>query len=406
MSQKSVIAVIFGGRSVEHDVSILTGLQFLEALDPEKYEGLPVYVDPKGQWWTGNALRARGNYPLKSTDGLLALALDLGSQTALGRPSFTTQQKGLLGSKTQRIEFDLMVPAIHGTNGEDGTLQGLLKFANIPFAGCGPLAASRTMDKLAAKRAARANGVPVLPEAVLCRPANGTFLDDEAVKEALEHAFGPFRYPLIIKPRNLGSSVGVSRADDFDGVMAALLKVFRLDSTALIEPCVDPLVEYNIAVRRDQNGSVVTSAIERPLGKADVLDFSNKYRAGGSGGAKRADSGSEGMASLNRELNPQQLSDDQDTAIRKHAEALAGLLDLAGSCRIDFLSNAETGEIWFNEVNTVPGSFAYFLWEAADPVVSFLRLTDALIQEGFAVHAAAQAATDTASGDAKLFAAD
>lgn len=404
MSQKTIIAVLFGGRSVEHDVSILTGLQFIEALDPSRFEGLPVYIDPKGQWWTGGALLKRSSYPLRDSAELVPLALDLASQTALGQPSFTAQKKNLLGKKTERIPFDCAVIALHGSNGEDGTLQGVLDFANIPFTGCGVLAASRTMDKLSAKRTARANGVPVLPEAVICRPPSGTFLDEQDLKTVLTEQLGQDPYPVIVKPRYLGSSVGVSRADDFDSLMAALLAVFRLDGAALIEPCVTPLVEYNIAVRRTEDGAVLTSAIEKPLGaEADVLDFAKKYRAGGKGGAKQGGHSSEGMASLNRELSPASLTQQQETAIRSYAAVLSDRLDLAGSCRIDFLSSAKTGEVWFNEVNTIPGSFAFFLWEAADPAISFLDLTTALIEEAQARHALRQTATDAGSGKAVLF---
>lgn len=401
MSDKLVIAVIFGGRSVEHDVSILTGIQFLEALDPTRYTGLAVYVDPLGQWWTGDALKARSAYPVSDkTAKLTPVRLDLAASTATGRPALVAEEKGLMGVKIRSQPFDVAVPAIHGSNGEDGSLQGLLDFAAIPYVGSGTLASARTMDKLAAKRAARANGLKVLDEAVICRPPEGQFLGEDALTAALENEIGSHDFPYIVKPRNLGSSVGVSRADDMDSLMAALLKVFKLDTAALVEPCVDPLVEYNIAVRRSPDGGVETSAIEKPLGAGEVLDFSNKYRAGSKGGAKQ--SGSEGMASLNREIDPESLSSQQDAEIRAAAIRLAHLFELGGSARIDFLSNKDTGEIWFNEVNTIPGSFAYFLWEAAETPISFLALTHTLIEEARTRAKAARAQTDSAAGGAVL----
>tara|TARA_R110002096_G_scaffold350978_1_gene544117 strand:- start:385 stop:1611 length:1227 start_codon:yes stop_codon:yes gene_type:complete len=406
MAEKKVIAVVFGGRSVEHDVSILTGLQFLEALDPGKYDGLPVYVDPLGQWWTGAALSKRSRYPITGATykDLTQLHLDLATP-ANGRPQFLTFTKGLMREKRQTVPFDLLVPAIHGTNGEDGTLQGLLDFASIPYAGCRPLGAAATMNKVFAKQAARNAGINVLPELLLTRPARGVFLEPETLKGQLIDALGAETYPLIVKPCNLGSSVGVAKANDIDDLVAALMSAFRLDNEVIVEPFVPNLVEYNIACRRDENGVVQTSAIERPLREAELLDFKNKYLAGGSAGGAKMDTGpSEGMASLNRQLNPEELSTKQKTFLENSSSQLFEKLSLAGSVRIDFLSNSETGEIWLNEANTIPGSFAYFLWEAADTPISFLSLTSAIIEEGFNLSGKRLGETTADAGGAQIFA--
>ncbi|PCI63827.1 MAG: D-alanine--D-alanine ligase [Kordiimonadales bacterium] len=407
MAAQKVIAVVFGGRSVEHDVSVLTGLQFLEALDPTKYTGLPVYIDPLGQWWTGSALTKRSRYPIAAgtAKDLTQLTLDLATP-ASGRPQFITFQKGLMGEKRTNIPFDLIVPAIHGSNGEDGTLQGLLEFADIPYIGCRSLGSAATMHKIFAKNAARAAGINVLPELSVKRPAKGSFLDPATLEADLKSAFGAIEFPLIVKPCNLGSSVGVGKADDMDAVISSLMTAFRLDNEALVEPFVANLVEYNIAVRRAPTGATVTSAIERPVREAELLDFKNKYLAGGAPGGPKLDAApSEGMVSLNRTLNPSELSDKQNSFIRTSASKLFDQLSLAGSVRVDFLCNEKTGEIWLNEANTIPGSFAYFLWEAAAKPISFLTLTDELIQEGFALSAARLGATDTKSGGATIFAA-
>ncbi|WP_308910978.1 hypothetical protein [Pseudokordiimonas caeni] len=403
---KQVIAVIFGGRSVEHDVSVLSGLQFLEALDPGRYEGLPVYVDALGQWWTGAALLKRSRYPLteKAPKDLTPVQLDLATP-ANGRPQLVGTQKGLLGEKRITLAFDLMVPAIHGSNGEDGTLSGLLDFAGVPYAGCRTLGAAATMDKAFAKRTARAAGLKVLPELVVRRPKAGTFLDTNQLMKDLEAATGPIAFPYIVKPNNLGSSVGVSKAKDADGLVAALMSAFRLDSEVIVEPFVANLTEYNVAVRRDADGTILTSAIEEPMRDADLLDFKNKYLAGGTPGGAKLDTGpSEGMASLNRTLNPPSLSATEDAFIRETASAIFDILSLAGSVRIDFLCNRESGDIWLNEVNTIPGSFGYFLWEAAAKPISFLALTAAMIEEGFRLSAARLGSTDGASVGAGIFA--
>jgi len=406
MSEKKVIAVVFGGRSVEHDVSILTGLQFIEALDPTKYQGLPLYVDALGQWWTGDPLRDRSKYPVSpnATGTLQQVYLDLAAP-ANDQPRLTTREKGLLGEKTGVIEFDLIVPAIHGSNGEDGTLQGLLEFAGIPFSGCRTLGAAATMNKEFAKAAARQHELNVLPELTVEKPGKGSFLEPDALDKGLTAALGVDPFPLIVKPSNLGSSVGVSKAENLDELIAALMAVFRLDKSAIIEPFVANLVEYNIAVRRTPGGDIQTSAIERPLSKAGVLDFKNKYLAGGAPGGPKLNSGpSEGMASLNRVLNPPELTEAQETQIRSTSATIFSALDLAGSVRIDFLCDSKTGELWFNEANTIPGSFAYFLWEAAAEPLSFLALASDMIDEGLRLSGGRLGATDAASGDATIFA--
>jgi len=405
MAEKKVIAVVFGGRSVEHDVSVLTGLQFLEALDPGKYHGIPVYIDPLGQWWTGDVLTSRARYPIEegSSKDLVQLSLDLATP-ANGRPRFHAFQKGLLGEKRSEIPFDLIVPAIHGSNGEDGSLQGLMEFASIPYAGCRTLGAAATMNKVFTKNHARAEDIKVLPELVLRRPEKGVFLDPETLKRDLKSAFGDEKYPLIVKPCNLGSSVGVGKADNMDELIGALMAAFRLDAEILVEPFVPNLTEYNIAVRRSADGKALSSAIERPARSADLLDFKNKYLAGGKASGPKQNSGSsEGMVSLNRTLNPNELSAKQEQFIRNSAEDIFTALSLAGSVRVDFLCDGETGELWLNEVNTIPGSFAYFLWEAANEPLSFLALTDFLIQEGFALSADRLGATDTATSGATIF---
>lgn len=404
MTDKKIVAVIFGGRSVEHDVSVLTGLQFLEALNPTLYIGLPIYVDPLGGWWTGSALTRRSHYPITDDHykALTAVQLDLAT-TASGRPRLIARKKGFFGDKALNISFDIMVPAIHGSNGEDGTLQGLLEFAGVAYTGCRLMGSALTMDKIAAKSWARQHSLPVLPELMLSRPKSGQYLDEDGLKEDIKTALAGFAYPYCVKPCNLGSSVGVSKADDFDGLMAALIQVFRMDSEAMIEPFVPNLMEYNIAVRRDDQSKVQTSAIECPTSEGDLLDFKNKYLSGDKGGPKLDTAPSEGMASLNRTLNPQELSKDQEKIIRNTASILFDGMKLAGSVRIDFLCDSKSGEIWFNEVNTIPGSFAYFLWEGAEPPVGFLELTGNMIEEGFALSANRLGNTSAGAGGSVIF---
>ena len=402
--QLKTIAVFFGGMSVEHDVSILTGLQLIEALDPDLYSPLPVYVAADGRWFTGDALLKRSFYPLTPAKEkqLKAVTLDVGGANG-GALSHRTS--GLF-SKTETIAFDMAVPAIHGTGGEDGALQGLLSFLNIPYSGCSVLAASATMDKEFTKKSLARVGVNVLPNALLKRPARGTHVSLESLAETVKRELPGYGYPYFVKPRRLGSSVGVARANNPEELLAGVLTAFRLDGHVMIEPFVPNLVEYNIAISKSF-GELRTSAIERPMRDSEFLDFKNKYLAGGGGGAKKLDTTpSEGMVSLNRTLDPEELTDGQEKQIRESAEAAFKTLGLAGSVRIDFLCDETTGELWLNEINTIPGSFAYYLWQGAKPAASYSALATAMIEEGLSAHRVNQGDTSATAGKSTIFGRD
>ncbi len=397
------IAVVFGGESVEHDVSILTAIQFIEAMDTERYEILPVYIDLGGRWWTGGALCDRKFYPLKPAKETILTRIGLPGESQRGKdPAFVTRPSGVF-SKPKKIPFDLVVPAIHGSNGEDGTLQGLLEFFGIPFSGCSVLAAAATMNKDFAKRTVQAIGIPTLPHLVLKKPSGGTPPPEpEEVKKALVDALGKNPFPLIVKPCNLGSSIGVTPARDLDALMAGLLLAFRLDHSVIIEPFVKNLVEYNVAVSK-AFGKTTASVIERPLKEKEFLDFRGKYLSGDNKGGKLKTGSSEGMASLNRVIDPPELKASDKKKIRGWATAAFDALGLAGSVRIDFLGDEKSGGLWLNEINTVPGSFAYYLWQESEPSVSFTELTTAIIEEGLARAEATLTVIDKTLGGADIF---
>ncbi len=401
---RATVAVIFGGRSVEHEVSVLTGLQFLAALDPDRYHGLPVYIDPKGRWWTGEPLRRRAFYPVEGAkfDELKAVTLPVGLKVE-GRPALLHARRTLFGEKIETLVYDIAVPALHGSHGEDGTIQGLFEFAGVPYAGPRTLGAAATMDKHFTKELLRRHDIPVLPHALVHRPFDVHFVEEQDVLPPVRAVLGGDPFPVIVKPRRLGSSVGVQVARDREGLLAAVNAVFRLDNAALVEPLVPDLVEYNVAVRRQQ-GSLTTSAIERPLRPGEgVLGFSDKYLAGADGAPKLEEAVGEGLADQNREINPTGLTSGQERLIRDAARTAYAAFDLAGSARIDFLCNGTTGEIWLNEVNAIPGSFAYYLWQVAADPLSFTELAHLLIEEGFELHRRAHGLTDAAAGGARIF---
>jgi D-alanine-D-alanine ligase len=399
---KTRVAVFFGGRSPEHDVSIVTGLQAMEALDQDRFSSFPVYVAPDGKWFVGEELRKRSNYlPKEATAKLLeSVTLDLWPNVD-GRGRLLPTKTGSMFSKPKPIEFDVALLAFHGLFGEDGRMQGLFEIANVPYTGMRPLASSVLMDKAATKRVLGGTNIALLPYAVVQRPASGLLPNAQEVEKAL----AGLAFPLIVKPLHLGSSIGVARAASLDEVRGALSVIFRLDTHAIVEPFVENLVEYNVAVRRGR-GEILTSAIERPKSEKDLLDFKTKYLSGGGGtksGGKQPGAISEGMLSLTREINPK-IEQSIASSIHEWARLCFSAIYGTGAPRIDFLCNSKTGEIWLNEVNPCPGSFGYFLWEASPQPLLFSELLSALIDEAFAEQKTIQLPPDPTHPDARLFA--
>ena len=212
-------------------------------------------------------------------------------------------------------------------------------------------------------------------------------------------------YPVCVKPVNLGSSIGVGRAETAAEAADLLPGVFKFDTAAIAEPFVPNLVEYNLAVARI-GGEIRTSAIERPKHSSELLDFKAKYMSGGGtkgkSGAKQPGAASEGMLSLTREINPD-LPGDLEQRLRAWAVAAFERIGGTGAPRLDFMCDSETGEAWLNEVNPIPGSFGYFLWEAAEQPMLFAGLLEHLIDEALARRAAARLPADPTPSDARLF---
>ena len=378
---KKTIAVIFGGRSPEHDVSVVSGLQALSAIDPDKYNAFPVYITPAGEWLVGDILRERKSYMLDKTARMQVNAVTL-DVTAKGRPTLLPKNSKLFG-KFKPIEFDIALPAFHGSIGEDGNMQGLLDTVRVPYAGMRTMASAITMDKVVAKYVMMAKGIPALPFAVLRRPTEGYLVEVQEIEAQLKEA--EIKFPVCVKPVHLGSSIGVARAESAKELQACLPPIFEYDNAAIIEPFVENLVEYNVAVA-DFGDGIVTSAIERPKNNDELLDFKQKYLSGGddkSGnktGQKNLGQISQGMLSLTRELNPD-IDPKMEENIRNWAAILYRSVEGSGAPRIDFIGNEKTGEIWMNEVNPIPGSFGYFLWEAAEEPILFTAFLSALLDD-------------------------
>ena len=404
-NSRKKVAVFFGGRSPEHDVSVVSGLQVLSAIDETQYEAFPVYVAPDGQWRVGDVLRDRNSYMLSGETLKQTQSVTLDPSGQRGGKLIPKGSAGLF-KKPQAIEFDVAIPVFHGLYGEDGNIQGAFELANIPYTGMRTMASSVLMDKVATKRILEESKVPTLGYAVLKCPDQGLMIPVDEIKAATKH----LKFPCIIKPVHLGSSIGVAKVDSPEEVKATLPAIFEFDDAAILEPFVENLVEYNVAVSK-AFGELSFSAIERPKASDELLDFKQKYLSGkdsktgekmaGGSGTKQVGAISEGMLSLTRELNPK-LTKKQTDAIKAHAAAMFEAVNGTGAPRIDFISNGKTGEIWLNEVNPIPGSFGYFLWEAAEDSKLFTELLNALISEALAQNRGRSLPKDPVPKDARL----
>jgi len=401
-SKKTRILVLFGGRSPEHDVSVITGIQVAGALDPALYEAIPLYIAPNGQWLVGKSLLDRNTY-IPGPEQMKALTPVALNVVPSSQPCLKTIPNSFW-QRSEVIEFDVALLSFHGLIGEDGGIQGMMEVANVPYTGMRSLASSIFMDKLATKNILGKTNIPILPCHVIKRPEQGLMI----MPQELEKALGNISFPCCIKPAHLGSSIGVARVKDFQELSSVLPGIFKYDDTAILEPFVENLVEYNVAVCR-VNGEVRTSAIERPKCSAELLDFKTKYMSGGgklggskAGGTKVPGQGSEGMLSLTRDINPD-IPTDMENKIRAWAVEAFEQVNGSGNPRLDFLCNGKTNEIWFNEANPCPGSFGYFLWETAPKPILFTELLDNLIKEARELHARAQIPADPTPEGARLF---
>ncbi len=410
---KKKVAVFFGGPSAEHDVSILSGLQTLGAIDRTEFDAFAVYMAPSGRFYTGPALTDKKIYPLKEN----ALPKNLSEVTLHGDKGHGILRcvgKTGLFSKQKEISYDIAFPVFHGTGGEDGCFQGMMQFMGVAYTGPRQLLATMSMNKVKAKQFFMQLGLPVLPYISIKKPVQqDSFLNVKNLYKNID-----LRFPLCAKPCNLGSSIGVHKVSSEDDLDAALLDIFQMDQEVILEPFIDNLIEYNVAVSNDPKtpDHVRFSAIERPLNGSDengkVLDFKDKYQSGSSGknGGKLGNDSklgvrlSEGMVSSTREFYPEKLSAKNQEMIYSVTSTLFQSLDGTGAPRLDFYGNSQTGELWLNEINVLPGSYGYFLWEASQNPVGFTELTTDLINEGFDRHRIEQSLNrQTQAGKSSLF---
>ena len=362
---KKTILVAFGGASPEHEVSVLTAHQAISALDEYRYRILPLYITKSGRWFTGEAL-----LDLKKFENLKSLEKATVPCTFIKNEYGQTLLQELsssIFSKKKTYKPDIVLTAFHGSGGENGAFQGVCETYNLPYTGSGIMGSAVGMDKVTAKKLCMAEDIPVV-DSVDFYEADWTSNESGIIKniESLE-------YPVIVKPVHLGSSIGVKVARDSDSLITAIEEAFRYDAHLLVEKVISPLLEINCSVLgTSQNNK--TSVCERPLGKEELLSFSDKYMS---------EEGAKGMASADRKI-PADIPDDLAESIQSASQKIFTLLGCSGLARLDFLVDANSNQYYFNEINTIPGSFSFYLWKESD--ISFSELLDELIEIGFEEH--------------------
>ena len=353
--------MMFGGKSVEHEVSVITGIQAILSMNTDRYEVIPVYLTKNNDMYIGEDIGKIEAY--KDIPGLLKRSQRVIMVREGERVLLKPFPQKVFGGK-KPVEIDIAFPCVHGTNVEDGAFQGYLKTVGIPFVGCDVTASAVGMDKFIMKQILKEYDIPLLDGALY-------LLSDYAkMEELLDKIEKRFGYPVIVKPVNLGSSVGISVAKDREELTKSLDDAFRYATKVLVEHAITNLREINCAVLGDEN-EAEASEIEEPMHTKEILSYEDKYVSNTKG------SGQKGMASVARKI-PADVPAEKREEIRNLAVKAFQALGCNGVARIDFMIDEDNGALYFNEINTIPGSLAFYLWEPIG--VPYKELLDRMIK--------------------------
>lgn len=358
---KTVVGVFFGGRSVEHEISVISALQAINAFNKDKYEVVPIYISKEGKWFTGPALLDISNY--KDLKSLESKVEEVYMKPVYGDYKLyrANTKGGLFSRKAPELaQLHIAFPVLHGSHGEDGMFQGVLETIGIPFVGCDTLSSANGMDKITMKMILNESSIPVVEYVWF---TDREWLSNrEKINKKVEEDLG---YPVIVKPANLGSSVGISKASDRKSLDSAIENAIKFSSRIIVEQMVEQMMEINCSVLGDADHRE-TSVLEEPIKEKDFLTYQEKY----GGGAKS------GMQASQKKI-PADLPDETTARIQGLASETFRVLACNGVSRIDFMIDKENGNIYVNEINTIPGSLSYYLWEETG--ISFPELIDKLI---------------------------
>ncbi|MEE1075389.1 MAG: D-alanine--D-alanine ligase family protein [Acutalibacteraceae bacterium] len=363
---KTNVAVFYGCRSVEHEVSIISAVQAMHSIDREKYDVTPVYVTKSGEMYTGEKLFTIEEY--RNLPELLKNCKKVNFARENGKVLMKYENSGLF-SKQKTVAIDVAFPVVHGTNCEDGTIQGFFEFLDLPYVGCDIISSAVGMDKAVFKDVLKNAGLPVLD--CLCYRAREYMTDKENITNSILNKIG---LPLIVKPVNLGSSVGISKVNTEAELDEALTLAFSFADKVLVEHAVTAIREINCSVLGNAD-NCEASVCEEPFMNDEILSYEDKYMGNSKNGGQ-----SKGMASLGRKI-PADLSEDKSNEIRTLACNIFKAIGANGVVRIDFIIDTDTDTVYANEINTIPGSLAFYLWDPTG--VPYKELINRLIDLAF-----------------------
>lgn len=357
---KIKVGVIFGGESVEHEVSIISALQAINNIDKNKYIVVPIYISKDKVWYTGKDLCDISIYndldKVKKNSKSVSLC-------KVDNEYYLIQTKGLLNKIVDKI--DIAFPIVHGQNVEDGSLAGYLETVGIPYVGPNVLGASLGQDKVVMKQVFESSNIPVVDYVWFYE---SDYINDE---EKYLRDIKKLEYPVLVKPASLGSSVGINFVKNENEIKDAINEAFTYDDKIVVEKAVENLIEVNCSVLGDKNMQS-TSVIEQVLSNNQILTYEDKYI----GDSKKSGVKSKGMASTNR-IIPARINKELAHSVSNISKDVFKVLNLSGVCRIDFLINSKTSDVFVNEPNTIPGSLSYYLWEKSN--IKYSELLDRLI---------------------------
>lgn len=378
---KTTIGVFFGGRSTEHEISVISANQAINAIDKDKFDVVPVYITKQGKWYTGDALLEISNY--RNTASILDKCQEVYMKPIYGDYNLYKAKKPMFGSDVY-ARFDVVIPVLHGSNGEDGIFEGVLETIGIPYAGCSTLASANGMDKITMKMILQASGIPVVD--YLWFTDRQWFEKRDELIGGIEKKLG---YPVIVKPANLGSSVGIGRAHDREDLIDKINTAEQYSSRIIVEHMVDNLQEINCSVLGDCD-DYQTSVLEEPIKSGEILSYTDKYM----GGSK----GKTGMQSAQKRI-PADLPESETALIKDLAGKTFAVLSCHGVSRVDMIIDRDNRNIYVNEINTIPGSLSFYLWEASG--IKFDKLMERLVS--LALKRKRDESTKTVSYDQNIF---
>lgn len=358
---KIKIAVVYGGETVEHEVSIISALQAIKNLNEDKYEVIPVYISKDRTWYTGHVLKEMSFYKNFEDEKRYANKVVLYKK---GKEFFLQKTNGLFRKDITNV--DIVLPIVHGNNVEDGTLAGYFDTIGIPYVGSKVLGAALGQDKVVMKQVMQSAGIPVV---------DYTWFYDNEYLENSDEIFKNIKklgFPVVVKPATLGSSVGITLAKNQKELEDAIDEAIKYDNKIVVEEAISNLVEVNASVLGSYEYMKV-SPLEEVMGLDEILSYTDKYLAGG----KNKTGGSKGMASTSR-IIPARISKDLTEKIQNTAKDVFKTLNLSGVCRIDFLIDSKSNKYYVNEPNTIPGSLAFYLWKEAG--LEYTNLLEEMIQ--------------------------